>query len=168
MKVGQQSVAIAACYNELRTLSMAPMTKPQDGELSRPAFQLPGRNWISVLMLGLGLAAVYAANWRPLGNYDTVPTTMMLLTLARGEGVYLDRFRPRLHDTNRVLPVFVRPWRTHILSRYPAAPAILVQPFVLPQVEFLDWLRPGWDRIPGGLWKQLSRSPGSRWPFSCP
>ena len=99
-------------------------------------------------MLGLGLAAVYAANGRDLGSYDTAPTTMMLLTLARGEGVYLDRFRPILHDTDRVLPVFVRPWRGHILSRYPTAPAILVQPLVLPQVAFLDWLRPGWDRDP--------------------
>ena len=107
------------------------------------------RNWISALVLGLGLAAVYAANGRSLGTYDTAPTTIMLLTLARGEGVYLDRFRRIMHDTNRGLPVFVRPWHGHILSRYPTAPAILAQPFVLPQVAFLDWLRPGWDRLPG-------------------
>ena len=127
---------------------MDPMSKTQTGELSRPISRPQRRNWISVLVLGLGLAAVYGANGRNLGNYDTAPTTMMLLTLARGEGVYLDRFRLLLHDANRVLPVFVKPWRGHILSRYPAAPALLVQPFVLPQIAFLDWLRPGWDRHP--------------------
>ena len=68
---------------------MDPMSKTQTDELSRPQ----RRNWISAIVLGLGLAAVYAANGRSLGSYDTAPTTMMLLTLARGEGVYLDRFR---------------------------------------------------------------------------
>ncbi len=86
------------------------------------------------------------ANGRNLGTYDTAPTTMMLVTIARGEGVYLDRFKPILYDMNRDLPIYVRPWRGHVLSRYPTAPAILVQPFVLPQVAFLDWFRPGWYR----------------------
>ena len=54
-----------------------------------------------VLVLGLGRAAVYTANGRNLGNYDTAPTTMMLLTLARGEGVYVDRFRLLLRDSRR-------------------------------------------------------------------
>jgi hypothetical protein len=67
---------------------MDPMSKTQTGEFSRPVSRPQRRNWISALVLGLGLAAVYAANGRNLGNYDTAPTTMMLLTLARGEGVY--------------------------------------------------------------------------------
>ena len=111
-------------------------------------------------MLGLGLATVYMANDRNLGSYDTEPTSMILLTLARGEGVYLDRYRPFLRDTNRVLPVFARPWRGHILPRYPTAPAILVQPFVIPQVALLDWLQPGWDREPrmaGKRCRQIAR-----------
>ena len=117
---------------------MNPMSKTQTGELSLPVSRPQRRSWISAVVLGLGLAAVYAANGRNLGTYDTAPTTMLLLlTLARGEGVYLDRFRLILRDAYRVLPVFVRPWRGHILSRYPAAPALLVQPFVLPQVAFL-------------------------------
>jgi len=120
----------------------------QAAEPARPVSRTHWRHWINSLLLGLGLMAVYAANSRFLGNYDTAPTTMMLLTLARREGVYLDRFPPMLYEGNRVLPVFVRPWRGHILSRYPTAPAILVQPFVLPQVAFLDWLQPGWDRKP--------------------
>ena len=47
---------------------------------------------------------------------------MMLLTVARGEGVYLDRFRSILHDTHRVMPVFVKSWRDRIVSRYPVLP----------------------------------------------
>ena len=92
---------------------------------------------------------VYSANTNDLGTYDTVPTTMMLLTVARGEGVYLDRFRSILHDSHRVLPVFVKSWHNHIISRYPILPALLVQPLVVPQVVFMDWLRPGWDRNQG-------------------
>jgi hypothetical protein len=91
---------------------------------------------------------IYAANSRHLGSYDTEPTAMMLLTLARGEGVYLDRYRSFMHDTNRALPIFARAWRGHILSRYPTAPAILAQPCALVQIAFLDWWRPGWDRDP--------------------
>ena len=111
-------------------------------------------------MLGLGLAAIYAANGRFMGSYDTEPTSLMLLTLARGEGVYLDRYRPLMRDTNRVLPVFARAWRGHILSRYPTAPAILIQPLVIPQIAFLDRSRPGWDRDPrmaGLICRQIAR-----------
>src|SRR5208282_2191070 len=132
---------------------MDPMSKTQTGELAQPVSRSHRRNWISALLLGLALAAVYAANGRNLGSYDTEPTKMLLLTLARGEGVYLDRFRP-------VLRVFARPWRGHILSRYPTAPAILVQPCVIPQVVFLDWLRPGWDREPrlaNSICQQIAR-----------
>ena len=67
---------------------MDPMSKTQTGEFSRSVSRPQRRNWISALVLGLGLTAVYAANGRNLGTYDTAPTTMMLLTLARGEGVY--------------------------------------------------------------------------------
>jgi hypothetical protein len=105
-------------------------------------------SWIGSLILGLVLLISYSANERDLGSYDTVPTTMMLLTMARGEGVYLDRYRPILRDKGRVLPVFVAPYRGRILSRYPVAPAILDLPLVVPQVALLDWLHPGWDRDP--------------------
>ncbi len=118
------------------------------GDTSRLTLWPRQRNTIHAVVLGLALATVYATNRGNLGSYDTAPTTWMLLTLARGEGVYLDRFRPMMHDANRVLPVFVKAWREHIVSRYPTAPAILLQPLVLPQVAFLDWIRPGWDWLP--------------------
>jgi hypothetical protein len=104
--------------------------------------------WVRTVLLGLGLIAIYSANNRDLGSYDTAPTSMMLLTLSRGEGIYLDRFRSILHDASHSLPVFVRPWRNHIISRYPIAPALLVQPLVFPQVILTDRVHPGWDRSP--------------------
>jgi hypothetical protein len=108
-------------------------------------------SWVASLVLGLALLFIYSANARDLGSYDTAPTTMMLLTMARGEGVYLDRFWPVLRDMRdkgRILPVFVAPYRGRILSRYPVAPAILDLPLIIPQVALLDALHPGWDQNP--------------------
>jgi hypothetical protein len=91
-------------------------------DLSRSASQPHRRNWVAALVLGLGVAAVCMANGRNLGTYDTAPATMMLVTIARWEGVYLDGFRPIIYDTNRDLPIYVKHWRGHVLSRYPTAP----------------------------------------------
>src|SRR5262249_49151357 len=116
---------------------MASTSAPQAARPATDTARMPRRRrWIGSLLPRLALVALYSANGRDLGTYATAPTTMMLLTIARGEGVYLDRFRPILHDKKRVLPVFVAAWRGHILSRYPVAPAILVQPLVVPQVVF--------------------------------
>ncbi len=127
---------------------MAAMSGSHHDGPAGPARKPLWRRAITPLALGLGLAAIYAANYRNLGSYDTEPATMMVLTFARGEGVFLDRFRIMLRDTNRVMPVFVRPWKNHILSRYPVAPALLVEPLVAPQIALLDWLQPDWDRNP--------------------
>src|SRR3954449_7346164 len=86
--------------------------------------------WACSLILGLALVQVYLANPRDLSTYDTAATTMMTLTLVRGEGVYLDRFRPILLETRNQFKVFVVPWHGHMLSRYPVAPALLVLPLV--------------------------------------
>lgn len=123
---------------------MANASDMQAKQPSEPAGR--AQSWLRTILLGLGLMIVYSANTNDLGTYDTVPTTMMLLTVARGEGVYLDRFRSILHDTHRVMPVFVKSWRGRIVSRYPVLPALLVQPLVVPQVVLMDRLRPGWDR----------------------
>ena len=65
--------------------------------------------WPCSLFLGLVLVQVYLANPRDLSTYDTAATTMLTLTLIRGEGVYLDRFRPTLLETPRQFKVFVTP-----------------------------------------------------------
>ncbi len=127
---------------------MDPANNAQTNERLQPSLQRAQRTGIRAMLLGLGLVALYASNTRNMGTYDTAPTKLMMLTIARGEGVYLDRFRLLMRTPKQSLPTFVRPWQGHILSRYPVAPAILVQPLVLPQFAVLDWLRPGWDRSP--------------------
>ena len=87
------------------------------------------------LLLGLGLFLVYVANGRDPGTFDTAATTMLPLTLIRGEGVYLDRFAPML--------VNPRDGRSSPL-RHAVASA---SPVALPR-------RPG---IPGGA---ADRTPG--------
>jgi hypothetical protein len=100
------------------------------------------------MILGFVLVPVYLANPRDLSTYDTAGTTMMTLTLIRGEGVYLDRFWPILLEKPKQLKVYVVRSRGHILSRYPVAPALLVLPLVAPQVALLDRRFPGWDHDP--------------------
>jgi hypothetical protein len=77
-----------------------------------------------------------------------VATSMLPLTVLRGEGVYLDRFEPVLREPDGTLPVFVVPSYGHILSRYPVAPALMAVPLTAPQIALLDRLVPGWDRNP--------------------
>src|SRR5262245_55526522 len=130
----------------IKTMATTPVSGA--GNSSGPS-EAPRRgSWTRSLILFLAIVIVYSSSDRDLGTYDTAPSAMMLLTLARREGVYLDRFRPILHDTNHVMPAFATPWHGHILSRYPVAPAIVAQPLVIPQIAFLDWYRPAWDRAP--------------------
>jgi hypothetical protein len=102
--------------------------------------------------LTLFLAGVYLANRREIGQYDTEPTTLAALTLARGSGPWLDRFRLVLREGDGRLPAFVTRSRGHIASRYPIAPALVAVPLVWPQTRWFDSTRPGWDRHPGSAW----------------
>jgi hypothetical protein len=98
------------------------------------------------LLLGPVLAAVFLANGRDLGTFDTVATTMLPITLIRGEGVSLGRFQTLLAKTrDGQIPPYVARSHQHIVSRYPVAPALLVVPLILPQVLLLDRVAPGWD-----------------------
>jgi hypothetical protein len=96
----------------------------------------------------LTLVVAYSANGRVVSSEDTVATSMLPLTILRGEGVYLDRFELVLREPDGSLPVFVTLSRGHILSRYPVAPALMAVPLTAPQVALLDRVVPGWDRNP--------------------
>ena len=119
------------------------ITNPPPGSEDRR----PGGWWTS-LLLGCGLGVVYLANGRDPGTYDTAATTMLPLTLARGEGVYLDRFAPMLvNPITGKIPTYVT-WSSNrrLLSRYPVAPALVVLPLIAPHIYLLDRLSPGWDQ----------------------
>ena len=104
------------------------------------------RRWPATLILGTVVALVYLANGREIGAFDTTPTTLVPLAIMRGDGLYLDRFRPLLRVWGTPLPVFVTESNGHIISRYPVGPALVALPFVAPQVMLLDTTEPGWDR----------------------
>jgi hypothetical protein len=76
------------------------------------------------MILGLGLLLIYSANNRELGTDDTVATTLLPLSLARGDGLSLDRFEKLLREGDEVVPFAVLS-RGRIISRYPVAPAVV-------------------------------------------
>jgi hypothetical protein len=90
---------------------------------------------------------VYSANKRELGTYDTLPATLLPLSLVRGDGFTLDRFSYFVGQGNDLRP-YVERSRGHIVSRYPVAPALFVLPVMAAKVAQLDSLAPGWDHNP--------------------
>ena len=54
-----------------------------------------GRGWAGSTLLGVVLFAVYLANGREIGTYDTHPTSLLPLVILRGEGrIWTDSARP--------------------------------------------------------------------------
>ena len=100
-----------------------------------------------MLLLAVGLFAVYLANGREIGSGDTAPAKYLTMALIRGDGVYLDRYRRPLLEAwpREGLPYYVKLVRGHYVSSYPIGPAILAVPFTLPQVIALDRAHPGWE-----------------------
>jgi hypothetical protein len=115
---------------------------PDAAARSRP------KEWSTSLILGLGLLLVYTANSQDLGTDDTVATTLLPLSIIRGDGVSLNRSQSLLRERDGSLALFVTRSHGQIISRYPVAPALLIMPLVAPQVALLDRRFPGWDRHP--------------------
>jgi hypothetical protein len=120
-----------------------PVPKPAPVRVPRPLGPI-----VRAVALGLVTLGVYLANGREIGTYDTEPATMLTLTLARGEGLHLDRFGPTLYEPDGRLAPYVARSGRHLVSRYPVAPALLALPIAWPQYAYLDATRPGWDRDP--------------------
>jgi hypothetical protein len=76
---------------------------PESG--GRSVFRASG--WLSLLLIFVGLALVYLANGQEIGTYDTIGTALLPLTILRGDGVYLDRFRPILREGDGRLPAYL-------------------------------------------------------------
>jgi hypothetical protein len=125
---------------------------PGPGAVSRDGREArPGRlgAWPASLVVGLVITVIYLSNGREIGAFDTVPTTLLPLSVLRGDGIHLDRFRPlfiRMWGTPT--PVFITESVGHLVSLYPVGPALLAVPFYGPRVIALDRTEPGWDRVP--------------------
>lgn len=119
----------------------------------------PGRlgGWPASIGLGLVALALYLANGREIGTYDTEPTTLLPLAILRGDGPHLDRFRAVLREPDGRIPDYVTRVNGHIVSLYPIATALLAVPVYWPQVALLDRVEPGWDRNIGRAWWECHR-----------
>lgn len=116
--------------------------------------------WVRFLsgwLLGALLLAVYLANGREIGSYDTIPTTLLPLSILRGEGPYLDRFSALLFEPDGRRASYVAFEQGHLLSRYPVAASYLAAPFYWPRVAYLDRTKPGWDANPVQGWVECHR-----------
>ncbi len=108
----------------------------------------PGRRggWITSVGLGLSLLALYLANGREIGSYDTEATALLPRAILRGDGVHLDHFALLLREPDGRPPT-TSPATAAISSRaIPVGPALLALPIVAVESSVLDRLRPGWDQ----------------------
>src|SRR4051812_41227539 len=89
------------------------------------------RQWATAAALWVGLFGVYASNGREIGASDTIPSVLLPISILRGDGVHLDRFR---HIWPTDLPYYVADKGGEIVSRYPLGPPLLALPFTAPQL----------------------------------
>ena len=104
------------------------------------------RSWLVSAALGVVVAAIYLSNGREIGAFDTTPASLIPLSIVRGDGLHLDRFRNLLRTWGTPLPAFVAESGGHIVSSYPVGPGLVALPLVAPQIAILDAREPGWDR----------------------
>ncbi len=112
----------------------------------------PFANWTwRTTGMALSFSAIvfvaYLANGREIWSGDSVPAKYLTCALLRGDGFYLDRYRPLVlkwwpHPST---PYYVSIVDGHYVSRYPIGPVFVALPFTAPQVLFLDWAYPGWE-----------------------
>ncbi len=96
-------------------------------------------------IIGLITYFTYTANGRYIGAGDCVPASIIPISLARGNGPWLDRYRAFIEDDQGRLPGYCELSRGHVVSRYPVGPALVLAPLVIPQVYLWDQFDPGWD-----------------------
>lgn len=106
------------------------------------------------LAFGAVLLVVYLANGREISQHDTIPATVQVLCMARGEGygIFLERYGFIVGGSDPMPDISVTWKRGRLVSRYPVAPGMIASPLVGAQALVLDRIRPGWDAKTGGLW----------------
>jgi hypothetical protein len=107
--------------------------------------RLHREGWLASIALGALALAIYMANGRQLGSYDTEPATLLPQAILAGDGIVLDRFaRAGIFNEASGLASYVSARRGHFVSRYPIGPALVALPLIAPQRLWLDRTRPGW------------------------
>jgi hypothetical protein len=99
------------------------------------------------LLCAASVFAIYLANGREIWSGDSVPAKYLTCALVRGDGFYLDRYRPLVLKwwPYPTVPYYASVVDGHYVSRYPIGAALVALPFTMPQIAFLDWANPGWE-----------------------
>lgn len=108
----------------------------------------PRKAGFAACIVGAGTFFAYFANRRELGTYDTEPTTLTAFAIARGDGIYIDRFAAVFREADGRVPASATLVDGHCITRYPIAAAIVATPLFWVQATLLDWKYPGWDTTP--------------------
>ncbi len=104
------------------------------------------RRQLVATALGVSLFAIYMVNGREIGAVDNIAGLFLQVSILRGDGLHLDRFR-HMWPTSP-LPYFVVERHGALVSRYPIGAPILAVPFAGPQLYLLDHRHPDWERDP--------------------
>jgi hypothetical protein len=120
-----------------------------DAREQTPASPAPWtwRTTVLALAWSAGVFAIYLANGREIWSGDSVPAKYLTCALVRGDGFYLDRYRPEVLKwwPYPSTPYYLSEVDGHYVSRYPIGPVLVALPFTMPQMLFLDWTHPGWE-----------------------
>ncbi len=121
----------------------------QDARVENPELPAPWtwRTTVLALVWSAGVFAIYLANGREIWSGDSVPAKYLACALVRGDGFYLDRYRPQVLKwwPYPSVPYYVSVVEGHYVSRYPIGPAFVALPFTISQMLLLDWAYPGWE-----------------------
>jgi Dolichyl-phosphate-mannose-protein mannosyltransferase len=99
------------------------------------------RRGLAVLGLATLCFAVYFANFRGLGSFDSLSTSSLPFALLRGDGFNLDRYA----IADRTFGYsFVRSRTDHWVSMSPVMTALVAAPFYAPLALFPAWAEAPW------------------------
>jgi hypothetical protein len=88
------------------------------------------------LLLFVALTVVYHANLRPVDSGDTLPASLIPLSIVVGHTIYLDRLVPWLNGHIWYSRSVIHPAAGHYFSAYPIGGPLLVSPLYLPLAFF--------------------------------
>lgn len=101
------------------------------------------RTWVVATALAVGLFIIYTLNGREIGAGDTLGGLFLQVSILRGDGPRLDRFR--FLWPAGILPYYVVERHGALVSRYPIGAPLLAAPFAAPQLWALDRRYPEWE-----------------------
>jgi hypothetical protein len=109
---------------------------------------LPAKGWTSTLVLAVLVFVVYKLNGRPQLSGDAFPATLIPVEILRGDGPFLDRYRPLLFKMERGQPYYAACSHGHLVSCYPPGSLLAYLALDWPLKRLRDLCGPGWDSDP--------------------